>query len=252
MKFLLKTIILFILLIVLNSCGDTTIVKEEMIQFDRAFIPAWYYAYKGDLDGAQRAMIPLTRKWQQFQKQYSDPIYGRGDWKESVRLTGEWLEEAQCAIEDGDTRRASVQLDHARYELMDLRYLYEIDDYYLDAVWNLETTIAVAIETAKDRKLKLLEWEMFVDLSEGVNDTWQDLLRMPFDPAVFELNEAEILLHARRKNDLNKAIENYLNAVDTADGDQFEIAAINMEPAYLNFMMTFGDFENLRVYIAAK
>jgi len=185
-----------------------------MVQFDQAFIPAWYYAYKGDLDGAQKAMIPLTRKWQQFKKRYSDPIYGKGVWK--------------------------------------VRYLYEIDDYYLDAVWNLETTIAVAVATAEDRKLKLLEWEMFVELSEEVDHAWQALLREPFDPDAFGLNDAEILLHARSKNDLNKAIKNYLKAVETADGDLFEIAAKNMEPAYVNFITTLGDFDDLRVFIAAN
>lgn len=234
----------------LNSCSDSA-VKESMVQFDQAFIPAWYYAYTGDLDGAQKAIIPLTRKWERFQKAYSDPIYQKADWTESIRLTGNWIEEAECALEDGELQRALVQLDHARYELMDLRFIYEIDGYYLDAVWNLETTIAIATETAVDRKLKLLEWEEFVDLSKAVNAAWQDLLREPFDPAVFEMTQAEKLLFARRKSDLNNAIQNYLEAVDTADGDRFEIAAQNMEPAYLNFLTSFGDFENLKTFWAA-
>lgn len=250
MKVFFQILVVLFSILALNSCSDSAI-KDSMIQFDRAFIPAWYCAYTGDLDGAEKAMIPLTREWQRFEQTYRDPIYQKGDWTESVRLTGNWIEEANCAIEDGDLRRALVQLDHARYELMDLRYLYEIDNYYLDAVWNLETTIAVAIETAEDRKLKLLEWEEFVDLSKGVNHAWQNLLREPFDPETFEMTEADRLMLARRKSDLNKAIQNYLKAVDTADGDRFEIAAKNMEPAYLNFLASFGDFEDMRTFFAA-
>ncbi len=101
-------------------------------------------------------------------------------------------------------------------------------------------------------KSGIIEWEEFVDLGKGVNAAWQDLLREPFNPATFDMTKADIIMLARRKNDLNKAIQNYMKAVDTADGDQFEIAAKNMEPAYLNFITSFGDFENLRTFFAAN
>jgi hypothetical protein len=67
MKNLFNSGLIIFTVILFGSCQTSTI-KKDMADFDKAFIPAWYFAYTGDLQGTQKAMIPLLRQRQIFEK----------------------------------------------------------------------------------------------------------------------------------------------------------------------------------------
>ena len=233
----------------LSSCVSPTI-KKDMVLFDEAFIPAWYYAYKGDLDNSRRALLPLLNNWKKIEKKYNYQFIANEDRSEAMRLIGAWLDEANCAILDNEISHAVVHLDHARYEMMELRYLIGIDDYYLDKVWDLESSIALLIDYATDDKLGLLEWEEFKEVAKDMDKAWNEVLKAQIDQELFELTETQVLQLAENKLRLNIAIDNFQEQLETADGRCFGPAAEDIKPAYINFMKVFGDYKAIQTYYA--
>ncbi len=249
MNFLIKTGILFTIIFSLSSCVSPTI-KKDMVLFDEAFIPAWYYAYKGDLDNSRRAILPLLHTWKHFEKKYTAQLIANEDRSESMRRVGIWLEEANCAILDDEVSRATVHLDHARYEMMELRYLIEIEDYYMDQVWDLENAIALLIDYATDDMLGLLEWEEFEEVADDMKKAWKVVLSAPVEPELYTLNEEQLLKLAENKLRLNIAMDNFYKELETADGRCFGPAAEDIKPAYIDFVNVFGNYEAIQTYYA--
>lgn len=249
MNFLIKTGILFTIIFALSACVSPTI-KKDMVKFDEAFIPAWYYTYIGDLDNARRAMLPLLNTWKQFEKKYTAQLIANEDRSESMRRVGIWLDEANCAILDEEVSRSTVHLDHARYEMMELRYLIGINDYYLDKVWDLESSIVLLIDYATDDMLGLLEWQEFREVAQDMQKAWKEVLKAQPDPELFELTETQALRLAENKLKLNIAIDEFLNQLETADGRCFGPAAEDIKPAYVNFMKVYGDYKTIQTYYA--
>ncbi|MEM1321873.1 MAG: hypothetical protein AAGG75_16555 [Bacteroidota bacterium] len=242
--------LLIVLFFFVGAC-NAPLLKQEMVQFDRAFIPVFYYSYVGDVESAQKALPLLQRQWQKVRMDFEQASTASDDWQESIRLIGAWIEEAHCALRDGEAERALFQLDHARYELMDLRWREGINDYYLDYAWELEATIDIAISTSSDPMLKLLDWKEFVAISEDVNSSWQALQAQTVDQQLYRIKGAKMLLLKERQQAMNTAILNFLRSVESADRLEFAATAKALEPAYLNYINLFGDFESIQTFYAS-
>jgi hypothetical protein len=252
MKKLTRSFLFLLVLLSFLSCADDHL-REDMIQFDRAFIPVFYYTSVGDVEAAEIAMYPLRAKWQHYQS-----IYHRQerewseDWKENIRMVGAWLDDANCALQEKDAYRALIQLDHARYELVDLRSRAHVQNYYLDYLWDMEASMYYAIETATDPMIDLLEFNEFQMMSEDVSKAWALVLQKSIDEGLFPFGYEESRQLDERKNKLDLTVNALLKAVNTADRCQFAEAAQAIEPAYLNYLALFGDFESAKTYYALK
>ncbi len=238
-------------LLVSTACNKDDVVKD-MVEFDRAFIPAYYYSSLGNLESAEKSMFLLDAKYQKFNAKYGNKKPQSDDWNESIRLVGAWLEETKCALKDGNAQRAQIQLDHARYELMDLRWRENVNDYYLDYVWDLEASIDVVVQTSSDPMIELLSWNEFEPMCNEVLISWMNLKQRPIDHALFECSEGMDREVNFQKEKLNYAINNFEYAMGSADRCDITEAALALEPAYLNFMAMFGDFESVQSYYALK
>ena len=84
-----STTILLSLVIVTTSC-EAPALQKEMVLFDQAFIPAFFYTYSGDATRAQTAMYPLIATWKKNKKQYAPLLPKQEDRQESIRMVDAW------------------------------------------------------------------------------------------------------------------------------------------------------------------
>jgi len=240
-----------LLLFTFGSCNDNE-VKQQMVDFDRAFIPAFYYTYIGDMQKAETAMYPVNAKWQKFKQHYNKHSYGNTEWDETIHMVNNWLEFANSTIREKDADQALIFLDHARYELSEIRWKEGITNYYLDDIWELESSIDVIIQTSNDPMIDLLEWNQFKELCTDLEVTWQRIVKQQIDADLFQLNPNQVIDFNYRKRILNNQIDELMTAVESADRCQFAEAALNLEPAYLNLVIPLGNFEATETYFALR
>jgi len=248
MRYLFNFCIFLSVSVCFLGCSSGSL-KKEMIAFDRVFIPAYFYSYVGQTENARKAMSPLIHQWREMDGKYANLKAGSEDWRESFRLTGGWLEEAIQALDEEDPSSALCQLDHARYELIDLRWRYKID-YYLDAYWDLEGIIAVVVETSEDQMLGLMDWKEFMELSRDMRKEWERLKNNPLVPEAHELSEEKALSLVERQVAFEETLLYFEQAVASADLCEVRERGKEVEIAYFNCLLLFGDFGASEVYYA--
>ncbi len=249
MKPLIKWISLLLFIVSLSTCANPTVLVKDMAAFDRAYIPVFYYTYNNQQEEAKKAMLYLNQQWGHFSKKYSKAYASSEDWMESIRRMAVWIDGAKCALEDGDTQQAFFQLDHARYELMDIRWRGNID-YYLDYVWDLEATISIAKEVANDPMLELMDWNDFIMISKDVQTAYEEMAEQKMNMGRYNMSNSKQLVLIEKQKELKTSIDAFLDAVNCADGCVFAEKSIEMESAYLNYLHVFGDFESVQRFYA--
>lgn len=236
-------ILLMLLIFVFSSCEEKDLV-QEMAAFDQLFIPAYFFAYTGDMDRAKIAIYPLKRKWESIKKTYGDEHLANEEWKRTFNFVESWLDDAELSINDNEPLRSRIHLDHVRYELMDLRWREKID-YYLDDVWDFEATMDIVLETATDPMLGLMEWHEFQMCVDEMNLQWMELSNKVPDGEIYQFTSDDWVDLNRALKNMNREMEYLMTAVNTSDGCQFAEAAKHVEKAYLEFIYIFGDFDTI-------
>lgn len=231
------------------NCGKN-VLPTTMAEFDKAFIPVLYYTQQGDLMHAKQSLSVLNEKWDALYIQFDRQAPKADHWRTSFKKVSSWLDEAAQALNDGDVRRAFVQLDHARYEMVDLRAKENID-YYLDKIWDLETAIDNVVEVSNDTMLDLLTYNEFLPMTQQIQASWQEVLIDTWEPAYFDFSELEIREEADRKFTLGLRVLDFKQDVQTADRCKIETAVKKLELAYLNYLYLFGDFDNPEYFYTA-
>lgn len=250
MRLALKYICTLSLLFIMSSCNEETL-KPAMVDFDQAFIPVLYYTYVGDMESAERAMLVLDRRWKKLNSEFDKHAMSTHNGIETFQMVGTWLQEADCAIQNKDTLLALIQLDHARYEMVDFRWREGIS-YYLDKVWDLEATIDIAVQTVNDPMLDLMEWPEFIPMCYDVENAWKEMSKVQVDETLYGFSKSDKEQITLRLADLEFYIQNFMNTIDCADSCKVAEAANLMEAAYLDYLYLFGDFESSKSYFAVK
>lgn len=236
--------------LVLGSAGcNVRTVKKGMIQFDQAFIPVFYYTYHGDMPRAKEAILFLEFQWQRFRNQYQATLPENEDWQESFRLIDDWLGDAYFTIDFNERDLALVQLEHVRFELMQLRDRNRID-YYIDYLYDFQLAMGLVAETAEDERLCLLEWSEFEELVREANTAWIAVRDHRPDAELFEFDAHQLNRLAECKSAVGTALERFNELVREADRQQVALAARAMEAKTLDLLLPFGHFESTQTYYA--
>lgn len=237
--------IVFYLLLAISflSCSPEEI-KEEMVLFDRSFIPVWYYVEMGNFQQATKAFNYLEEEWEIFKQSTTPYTRNVRQWKSSLARVDDWMATTQDAIATRDAELAINQLDHARYELMDWRWRWKLD-YFLDKVWDLEASIDVAKSAALDPILDLLEWEEYQRVNEDIRQSWEQIQNSQPDPRLHHLEETQIQDLNLRHSELDALLNAYLKEGQCLNTCEYEAAIESLHYAFLNYLKTFGDFSRL-------
>ncbi len=245
-----KYLFVFTFLLLIAGC-NTSKVEQAMVEFDEAFIPVYYYTYINDLERAEKAFTVLDLKYQHLYSDFEQATTEAHEWRTSFQMLAGWLDEAQFAIRENNADLALLQLDHARYELMDLRWREDVP-YYLDKVYDLEAAIDLVVEVSTDPMLELYEWGELETMIEDLEEAWREVHLANVDPKMFNFSNQKKVKEEDRKFNLGLAIKTFVIAAEYADTTVVANAAYNLEVAYLDYLYIFGDFEATKTYYAFK
>lgn len=242
MKVLIKSLLVLFIILSAKSCILID-VKKGMVHFDQAFIPVYYHTWKGELAEARNAAFNLEYQWQHFQNRYKSILPEDEIWQESFRRTQSWLDDANAALETNMQEFAIAQLDHARYEMMELRRQKGIY-YYLDDLYNFQMDLSEVYETGSDDMLCLMEWSEFELLVNNLNENWCNILEKPFDNELFEFTKFETSRMEMMERMIAFQLEDALVALDC--GNHFEVAkkVEIVENTFMKMLTDFGKFPN--------
>ncbi len=234
---------LVFLLMTISSCRETpaNLVLKDMANFDRAFIPVYFFVETNQMALAQKSVFHLNQAWQKFQKRYANLHLQDENYQEAFRMTDAWLSEAYQSIDAGNIVAAYVYLDNVRYQMVEWRSLYDLD-YLLDGIWDFETSVYLVEEAASDPMLCLLDYCEFEALVEELNLSWKNLEISQKEVEKLGILEIDFLKILHQKDILKNSLVEFNHAVTTAEGYYIAEKALLMKAAYLDYLAGFGNF----------
>ena len=217
-----------------------------MVHFDQAFIPVFFYVWKGDMVHAKSAVFSLSTKWQTLRHQTQRVLPEDLDWQEGLRRTDRWLSDAIMSIDDNRQEYALAELDHIRYELAEIRRHKGIP-YYLDDLYEFHGNTEEVYDVASDDMLCLLEWKEFETLVIKLNQQWQAIQKKPIDTDLFEIKSIQQGRVELMQRMITIQMEKVMDALycDT----HFEVArrVKTVEISFMKMLCDFGRFPDTEI-----
>lgn len=247
MKFLARVVTLSILASLISGC-DTTEVRKSMVHFDRAFIPVLIYAYEGDIHQAKRSVFYLEFQWQKLQKKYEGYL---PDEAEALNRISAWLGDAYYAIDANSPATAANQLEHVKYELMELRRRYGID-YYPDGLYDFQSTIDLLADAAGDELMCRIEWDEYEHLINRAQGAWKAVMEQPFDAGLYEFDETRLGQLKAKQHVMEEVLVEFAETFSCANRQDLAVASQGLQPAFFEVLRLFGSFEASQTYFAHK
>ena len=247
MKFLARVVSITILASLISGC-DATQIRKAMVHFDRAFIPVLAYSFEGDIHQAKRSVFYLEFQWQKLKKQYQAYLPEEA---EALNRINSWLGDAYYAIDANNLTLAANQLEHVKYEFMELRQKYGVD-YYLDNLYNFQDAIGLLSEAAGDELMCHMEWGEYEHLLQKAIEDWQAIRAQPIDSALHEFDEARLQQLAYKQDAMEAVLLQFAETFSCANRQQLAIASQSLQPAFFEVLRMFGNFEASQTYFAQK
>ena len=234
------------LVVLMFSCNKPGIEKD-MVHFDKAYVPVLYYVYDGDVEKASNSMFLLDARWQQFQNKYKLVFKDDVDDLERLRYVGDWLGDANDAILRDDHYAALIQLDHIRYEMMEIRRSYKIE-YFLDYMWDFEGALSMLAEASCEDNDLICSADELAFLIEETKYLWEivdEARNMPF--SVFE--KEELAEYQRIKNEVSKNMK-LVEAEKYSSYKNLQPAIDKTSKSFMKLLTLFGDFDSVQTFYA--
>lgn len=230
--------------------GYTNDIRRDMAQFDQAFIPLWFHVYEGNMTEAKKGVFMVNFKWRQLKNRYGRALED-GMWQDAFCRAEEWLSDAFAAIDQNKERLALNQLNHVRYELMELRSQYNIP-YYLDEVYRFQEIVRSVAEVVHDDKLCLLEWSELEAMIGRMNTAWVRVKQLEWEPALYELDRKGQEKIQNTQDRITTHLLNFNEQLAQANQLLLAEAVRPLEREALYQMRLFGKFDAFATYYASR
>ncbi len=244
MKFLFQYPVYFTLVVLMFSCSKPGI-KKDMVHFDEAYVPVLYFAQKSELDKASNSMFLLDARWQEFQNKYQIQFSKDIDGLERLRYINDWLGDANDAILRDDQYTTLIQLDHIRYEMMEIRRSYNIE-YFLDYLWDFEGALSMLAEASCEDNTLVCSADELAFLVDETKYLWEmvrDTDKFPFT------NKTDLALLEQYKKEVSENMK-LVEAEKYSSYKNLEAAVGKTFESYLNLLTLFGDFDSAETFFA--
>lgn len=233
---------------ILLTGGRRIDLRPAMAQFDQALIPAMDYAMQGNSDQAKKAVFFLEHRWQRLRGQ----LQGRFPAEEpQLCRIDEWLADAYYAIDANCPYLAANQMEHAKYELMVLRGLYDIP-YYLDGLYDFQGGLEVLAEAACDEQLCLMEWGEVEHLALGLQREWRQLMLGPEDPTIYGLDKEGLAQLRFEQRQVAEALQAFVQATAHGSRAHIEAPARQLQAEFMDVLRKFGDYRGTQSFFAGQ
>lgn len=240
---------LFLLLAFSNQSCVTEAIIQEMVNLDRAYIPALYYAKHKDKAKSRSALILLHSEWQKLTEK-SRRSYLTKEWQDALARIEGYLGKATSALNQNDFYWTVCQLENARFEWNDLRKTNGMT-YYIDYIYEFQMAWDVVEEVINDPVLCWLEWQEFENQVQIAKKAWEKLNRKEVEWQYFNPTKEELAHFEQYKKNLEVAMKAFLNDVTMAEREYIALSSLEVSKQLNNLTNIFGNFSEANPYIAA-
>ena len=223
-------------------------LKEDMVVFDRAYIPALAVTAEEKLPESQRAMEQLNKQWAVFKKQHAATKGDDKKWKSDMAEIDRMITEANKVVTSGvDIQNAHNALEGVRLIMLDMRARSKMP-YFLDVVTGFHDPMEEIVLLAKDKTSATLGAEEIGKLRAALPEAekrWAAVKATRVDPA-FGLNPEQQDNVAKLIANESAALETLKQALAGDDRAAIIKAAVSVKPPFAKLYMSFGNFEPVR------
>ncbi len=219
-------------------------LKEDMVAFDRAYIPALAVTAEGKLPESQRAMEQLNKQWAAFKKQNANAKGADKQWKTDFADIQRMITEANKIVASGtDIEKAHEALEGVRLTMLDMRARRKMP-YYVDMLTHFHDRMEEIALIAKDKTPATLSAEDVGKLRATLPDAekrWADVKATRLDPA-FGFNAEQQDNLAKFVASESAALEALKQALTGDDRAAILKAATAIKPGFAKIFKAFGNF----------
>jgi len=223
-------------------------LKEDMVAFDRAYIPALAVTAEEKLPESQRAMEQLNKQWAAFKKQHATTKGGDKKWKSDIADIDRMITEANKVVAGGvNLQNAHNALEGVRLTMLDMRARSKMP-YFLDVVTGFHDPMEEIVLLAKDKTPDTFGAEEIAKLRAALPEAekrWTAVKATRVDPA-FGLNAEQQENVAGLVVNESAALNALKQALAGDDRAAIIKAAVSVKPPFAKLYMAFGNFEPVR------
>jgi len=219
-----------------------------MVHFDEAYVPVLFYVYKSDMDNATNSVYLLDARWQQFQSKHQFLFKNDPDGLERLRYINDWLGDASDAILRDDRHTAMIQLDHIKYEMMEIRRSYKIE-YFLDYLWDFEGALSMLAEISCEDISLVCSADELAFLINETQYLWDIVLEAKNTPISSVFDNEKLARFEKYKKEITENMK-IVEAEKYSSYKDLGIAVDNTIESFMNLLTVFGDFESVQTFYA--
>jgi len=241
MKKILAITILAVLFIA-NTCNKYEYTPLNSVQIDYNLIPIWYYLKTGDAESAKKASISLNTYLTLLHEEYKCLFEDLGseevfDDLETAMIHLHYL------IDRAQYETAIAQSYMIVFKLSDWRSCTE-NEHFIDRIWDFGRSYENAKQVINDVELCLLEWHDFEKMSQDLNDSWLRVKSAHIDGYLSEFfDEKERTQYKFLVETIENCIDDFNYTLMAADREEVAQFCNKIEPAYVQLVGMFGEFE---------
>jgi len=247
MKSLFQYLVYFALIIVMISCNKPG-VEKDMARFDQAYVPTLYFVYKNDLEKAAGSMFLLDSRWQDFQQKYSLVFRNDADEMQRLRYIDGWLCDANDAVLRNDRHNALIQLDHVKYEMMEIRRSLKVE-YFLDYLWDFEGALSMLDEAVDDVNNLNCSPEELAFMTDEALYFWDIVKEAGSSSASQVFNTINIEHFEKHEENITEFLK-LVDAQKFGPYENFDKSVNQTRDAFMQLLTVFGDFEAVPTFYA--
>ncbi len=233
-------VIIMLSLLLSNTCHED--LSLQSVELDHNLIPVWYYLKTGEHEKAEEASVSLNTYLYLMAEEYeslfqltgSEDIYKD---MESLLLHTHYL------IDRGLHKEAIEQLYIASFKLSDWRSCTD-NEHFIDRIWDFGRSYENTKQAVNDVELCLLEWHDFEEMVLDMNNFWGRIKSADATDYLSEIfTEKELVQYNFLIKTMDNCLEDFNENTMYADREESADFCNKIEPAYVQFVAMFGDFE---------
>ncbi len=222
-------------------------LKEDMVKFDRVYIPALAFTDQQELQKSLRAMREMITAWEKLKYKYYNEEVGDPDWKANFDTIGALITVSDEYLNDKqDLYAAHNTLEKVKQSFGSFRQRHQIE-YYLDYLNKFHETIAAIFDLAMGKQPENLaeaDIDRIKELYPEAVAKWKTITEKRFDDKFFGFDGGRLSLMTEYMALESFALDKLGEALEGDDNQEILQAAIGLKPNFAKLYKLFGDFSD--------
>jgi hypothetical protein len=242
---MLKTLLCLFALMLLPLSASAAGLKEDMIAFDRAYIPALSITNRVPQSvDTPRAMELMNAQWADFRQKYMEPQGGDRQWSSDMAKINGFIIAANRVVGTGkDFVKAHEELEGVRLTFLEMRQRAKMP-YYLDDLTRFHDPMEEMYLAAKGKsggQLTDADVTLIKAAFPKAEKLWAVVLKSQADPA-FMLTSGQKEQQARLMATETHLLATLQQALAANDRASIAKAAQAIRQPFSQLYVSFGDF----------